>query len=167
MNAEESGMDSGVKVVAQNPRARHKYEILETYEAGIALTGPEIKAIREGKMNLRDGFGVIRGGEAFLVGVHIAPYTKAQNIFYDPERERKLLLHREEIARIDGKIREKGLTFVALECYLKGGRAKVVMALARGKRGADRRREILEREQEREIARALRGRHPGRGRSRR
>jgi SsrA-binding protein len=164
--AEERAMEAGHKTVAQNPRARHKYEILETYEAGIALTGPEIKAIREGKMSLREGFGVIRGGEAWLSGVHIAPYTKAQNIRYDPERDRKLLFHREEIARIDGKIREKGLTFIALECYLKGGRAKLVMALARGKRAADRRREILAREQEREIQRAIHARRRHRGASR-
>ncbi|MHA2621030.1 MAG: SsrA-binding protein SmpB [bacterium JZ-2024 1] len=151
-------IDEGHKRLAQNPRAHHKYEILETYEAGVVLTGPEIKAIREGKMSLREGYGVIRDGEAWLVGVHIAPYTKAQNIRYEPERDRKLLLHREEIARIDGKIREKGLTFVPLECYLKSGRAKILMALVRGKRAGDRRREILEREQEREIQRAISGR---------
>lgn len=158
-------MNASHKTVAQNPRARHKYEILETYEAGIVLTGPEIKAIREGKMNLRDGYGIIRDGEAWLVGVHIAPYTQAQNISYHPDRDRKLLFHRGEIARIDGKIREKGLTLVALECYLKGGRAKLLMALARGKKGRDRRREILKREQEREIQRAQHFRR-GQGRAR-
>jgi len=150
--------DSERRAIATNRRARFEYEILDTWEAGIALLGPEVKALRTGKANLSDSYAMVRRGEAFLVNVHISPYAKAGRDNPDPRRERKLLLHRREIARLHGAVAEKGLTLVPLKLYFKDGRAKVQIGLARGKRRYDKRETIRRREQEREMQRAVRGR---------
>ena len=150
------------QVVASNRRARHDYAILDTFEAGIALLGPEVKSLRNGKANLSDGYAVIRRGEAFLANVHIGPYEKAWRENADPRRERKILLHRAEIRRLAGKLGERGLTLIPLRLYFKHGRAKVELGLCRGKRRYDKRESIRQRETERDLQRALRGR----GRSR-
>ena len=145
-----------LRVVATNRKARHDYEILDTLEAGIALLGPEVKSLRAGRANLAEGYAVIRRGEAFLRGVHISPYAQAGRENPEPRRESKLLLHRRELARLAGRLGERGLTLIPLRIYFRGGRAKVELALARGRRKADRREAIREREVQREIDRRLR-----------
>ena len=145
----------GIKVVATNRKARHEYEIIETMEAGIALTGTEIKSVREGKVSLKEGFAIIKDGEVWLMDVHIAPYTHGHRDNHDPRRPRKLLLHRREIDRLQGKLQEKGWTLVPLKMYLKNNRAKVELALVRGKRKYDKRKAIAKRDAEREMQRAL------------
>mgnify|MGYP005863843535 CR=1 FL=1 len=147
-----------LKTVATNRRARHEYEILETYEAGIVLTGTEMKSVRAGKVSLAEGFARIAGGEAWLEGVHIAPYEHGGRSNLDSKRRRKLLLHREEIARLAGKTQEKGLTLVPLRMYIKRHRAKVELGLARGKKLYDKRQAIAERSALREIERAIKAR---------
>lgn len=147
-----------MKVAASNRRARHDYEILDTFEAGIALEGSEVKSIREGKVVLKDSFAHVRDGEVWLVGTYIAPYEFSRGGGHDPERTRKLLLHRREIERINAKLGEQGLTLVPLQIYLKDGKAKVELGLGRGKRTIDKREAIKERDQLREIERALRRR---------
>jgi SsrA-binding protein len=147
-----------MKVVASNRRARHDYEILDTFEAGLALEGSEVKSIREGKVVLKDSFAHVRDGEIWLVGTYIAPYEFSRGGGHEPERTRKLLLHKREIARINAKLGEQGLTLVPLRIYLKDGRAKVELGLGRGKRTIDKRETIKERDQQREIERALRRR---------
>ena len=149
------------KVIATNRRARFQYEILDTVEAGIALVGPEVKSLREGKANLGDAYAVIRKGEVVLHHLHISPYEQAREQ-PEPMRERKLLLHRHEIRRLQGKVNERGFTLVPLSLYFLKGRAKVELALVRGKRLHDKRESIRRRETDRELARAARGR--GRGR---
>jgi SsrA-binding protein len=143
-----------VKVVATNRDARRNYEILDTYEAGLVLLGSEVKSLREGGLQLKDSYGDIRRGEAYLVNAHIAPYEFAHEGGHDPERMRKLLLHRRQIDRIAGGLAEKGLTLVPLRVYFKDGNAKVELALARGKRTVDKRRSLRDREHQREIERA-------------
>jgi SsrA-binding protein len=145
-----------VKVVATNRRARHDYHILDRYEAGLVLEGSEVKSLREGKVVLKDSFAHVRGGELWLEGAYIAPYQFSRAGGHDPERSRKLLLHRREIERIGAKLAEKGLTLIPLQVYLKEGRAKVELGLARGKRTIDKRETLKERDQQREIERALR-----------
>jgi SsrA-binding protein len=149
------------RVVCTNRKARHLYEILDTCEAGIALLGPEVKSLRAGNANLTDAWARIRAGEVFLVGAHISPYEQAGRANPDPRRERKLLLHKGEIRRLSGKLAEKGLTLVPLRIYFRDGRAKVELALARGKRQYDKREAIRAREEERSLRRVLRR---GRGR---
>jgi SsrA-binding protein len=144
--------------IASNRRARHVYEILDVLEAGIALRGPEVKSLRAGHATLTDGFAFVKGGELFLRGVHISPYAQAGRENTDPDRERKLLLHRHEIARLAGKVAERGLTLVPLSLYWKDGRAKVELALARGRKTVDRREAVKKREHEREMDRARRRR---------
>ena len=122
---------AGEERIATNRRARHAYEILDTCEAGIALRGPEVKSLRAGQANLTDGFAFVRGGEIFLRGVHISPYAQANRENREPDRERKLLLHRQEIARLAGKVAERGFTLVPLSLYWKGGRASASSTLAR------------------------------------
>jgi SsrA-binding protein len=146
------------QIVATNRRARFEYEILDTWEAGLVLVGPEVKALRAGKANLSDAYASIRRGQAYLVNAHISPYDKAGRNNPDPRRERKLLLHRREIGKLQGQVAEKGLTLVPLNLYFKDGRAKVEIALARGKRRYDKRETIKRREQEREMQRATRSR---------
>jgi SsrA-binding protein len=144
------------RVVATNRRARRNYAVLDTFEAGLVLLGSEVKSLREGKLELKDSYGDIRGGEAYLVGAHISPYHFARDGGHDPERERKLLLHRREIDRIAGSLAEKGLTLVPLRVYFKDGKAKVEMALARGKTTVDKRQTLRDREHAREMERATR-----------
>ena len=150
--------DDHVKVVATNRRARRNYTVVDTFEAGIVLLGSEVKSLREGKMELKDSYGDIRRGEAFLVGAHISPYDFAREGGHDPERERKLLLHRREIDRIAGSVAEKGLTLVPLRVYFRDGNAKVELALARGKTTFDKRQTLRDREHAREMERAARRR---------
>jgi len=147
-----------MKVVASNRKARHDYEILDTFEAGLALEGSEVKSIREGRVVLKDSFAHVREGEVWLVGTYIAPYEFSRGGGHEPERTRKLLMHRKEISRINAKLGEQGLTLVPLRIYLKDGKAKVELGLGRGKRTIDKRETIKERDQQREIERALRRR---------
>ena len=146
------------KLVASNRRARFDYEILDTFEAGIELRGPEVKSLRAGKASLNESYAVLRGGEAFLVNAYINPYEQAGRENPDPRRERRLLLHKREILRLQGQVAERGRTLVPLALYFRRGRAKVELALARGKKRFDKRETIQRREQEREVARALRAR---------
>lgn len=142
-------------VIATNRRAHFEYEILETIEAGMALLGPEVKALRQGRANLADAYATVRRGEALLVHLHISPYEQAGRENPDPRRDRRLLLHRREIRRLAGKLAERGLTLVPLRLYWKNGRAKVELGLARGKRLHDKRESIRRRETDREVARAI------------
>lgn len=144
-----------VKVIATNRKARHEYEIIETIEAGIVLTGTEIKSVRERQVSLKEGFATIKGGEIWLMDVHIAPYKHGHRDNPDPRRPRKLLLHRNEINRLEGKLAEKGWTLVPLKMYLKNNRAKVEIGLARGKKKYDKRKAIAERDAQRDIERAM------------
>lgn len=143
------------KVLAANRKARHDYHIEETFEAGIALQGTEVKSLRDGRANLKEAYGTVEGGEVFLVGCHISPYEAGNRFNHEPLRKRKLLLHRQEIRRLIGKVQEKGLTLIPLAFRLRGRRVKVELALARGKKLYDKREAIKRRTEEREIAQAL------------
>jgi SsrA-binding protein len=154
-----TGGEAGEKTIAVNRQARHEYFILETVEAGLALTGTEIKSIRAGRVNMRDAYARIDHGEAWLIGMHISPYEQAGGFFqHDPLRPRKLLLHRREIDSLQGELGQKGLTLVPLRLYLKRGRAKVELGLAKGKKLYDKREALAERDARRDIDRALRAR---------
>ncbi len=142
--------------VASNRQARHRYHLLEKWEAGLVLTGTEVKSLREGKAQIMDGYARVRDGEVWLHNVHIPPYAPASRDNHDPERTRKLLMKRAEIERLIGKTHERGLTLVPTRLYFKDGRAKVEIALARGKNVGDKRQTIKEREMRREMERALR-----------
>jgi SsrA-binding protein len=144
--------------VATNRRARHRFELIEKLEAGIVLQGSEVKSLRNGKAQMMDAYAAVERGEVWLRGLHIPPYEPASRENHDPDRPRKLLLHRGEIERLIGKAAEKGLTLVPTRVYFKGRRAKVELALARGKEGRDRRREIAERDVRREVEREFKGR---------
>jgi SsrA-binding protein len=144
--------------VATNRRARHRFELIETYECGIELQGTEVKALREGKAQLVDAYAVIDRGEVWLRNAHIPPYAPAADQNHDPERPRKLLLHRYEIERLVGRIQRRGLTLIPTRIYFKGPRAKVELALARGKEQRDRRREIADRDMRRDVERELKQR---------
>jgi SsrA-binding protein len=150
--------DDGLEVIARNKRARHDYEILESWEAGVVLTGTEVKALREGRANLTDAFGVVNDGEVFLLNLHIGAYGQGNVFNHEPTRTRKLLLHRREIRRMIGAVERQGLTLVPLDLYFRRGKVKVRLALARGKKLHDRREDLRKRDAEREIARALRHR---------
>ncbi|HEY9794284.1 MAG TPA: SsrA-binding protein SmpB [Leptolyngbyaceae cyanobacterium] len=144
------------KVVADNRQVRFRYEILETYEAGIELKGTEVKSIREGKVNLRDGYALIRNGEALLLNVHISPYQSSSDYFnHDPRRTRRLLLHRQEIRKLIGKVEQEGLTLVPLKMYLKRGFVKITIALGKGKKLHDKRETLKQRQDKREMERAI------------
>ncbi|HSJ63552.1 MAG TPA: SsrA-binding protein SmpB [Gemmatimonadaceae bacterium] len=144
------------QAVARNKRARHDYHILETWEAGLVLTGSEVKSLRQGKANLSDAFAVVQSGELFLLNLHIPPYEQANQFNHDPTRTRKLLLHRQEIRRLIGGMERKGLTLVPLDLYFNPrGIAKVTLALAKGKKQHDKREDERRREDEREMARAF------------
>ena len=143
-------------VLTQNRRAYHDYDILETVEAGLALTGTEIKSIRSGKMNIQHAFAKADGGELWLLNAHIAPYDQGNIHNHEPTRPRKLLLHAKEIDHLTGTTAQKGLTLVPLRVYIKGHYAKVQVGLARGRQLHDKRRSIIDREQEREAGRAIR-----------
>jgi SsrA-binding protein len=144
-----------MKVLANNRKARFEYEFLERFVAGLALTGSEVKSVREGRVNLQDGYVTFEGGEAFLVNVHISPYANAGYAGHDPLRPRKLLLHKHEIERLAGKVQEKGLTLIPLAIGLVGNWIKVELALARGKKVHDKRETLRRRDEEREIAKEL------------
>jgi SsrA-binding protein len=150
------------RVVATNRRARHEYEILETFEAGLVLRGTEVKSLRTGQVNFKDSYATVRNDELWLLGCHISPYSHGTDANHDPERDRKLLLHRREITRLTGKIAERGLTVVPLKLYFKGGRAKIEIGLARGKKLHDKRATLRERETRREMDRAVRAGRGGR-----
>jgi SsrA-binding protein len=145
--------------VATNRRARHRFELVETFEAGIELLGTEVKSLRDGKAQLGDSYAVIERGEVWLRNLHIPPYPPAAEQNHDPERQRKLLLHRYEIERLIGRSQRKGLTLIPTRMYFKGPRAKVELALARGKETRDRRREIRDRDVSRDMERELRDRN--------
>ncbi|MBI4736423.1 MAG: SsrA-binding protein SmpB [candidate division NC10 bacterium] len=147
-----------LKTFSTNRKARYDYHIEETYETGIALLGSEVKSIRQGRANLRDSYAAFERGELFLHNCHISPYAQASRFNPEPLRPRKLLLRRQEIERLRGKVEEKGLTLVPLSLYLKGRYVKVELALARGKKQYDRREDIKRREADREVAQASRGR---------
>jgi SsrA-binding protein len=149
---------AGVKIVAQNRKARHDYHIEDVYEAGIALTGTEIKSVRAGRVQLKDSFARVVNGEVLLYNVHISPYEQGNRYNHEPERTRKLLLNRQEILKLNGLTREKGYALVPLSVYLKGGWAKVELALAKGKKNYDKREDIKKRDAAREVERALRER---------
>jgi SsrA-binding protein len=146
----------GIKIVSDNRQARFLYEILDTYEAGIELKGTEVKSIREGKVNLRDGYVLIRNGEAWLINAHISPYGTASEYFnHDPRRTRKLLMHKQEIRKLIGKVEQQGLTLVPLKMYLKRGWVKIEVALGKGKKLHDKREDERRREDKREMERAM------------
>jgi len=144
--------------IARNREARHNFHILDTWEAGIVLTGTEVKALREGKANISDAFGTVRNGEIFLLNLHISPYERGGYTNHEPTRTRKLLLHRKEIRRLIGAVEREGLTLVPLEMYFKNGVAKVALALGKGKKLHDKRETERQRDADREMARALRSR---------
>jgi len=141
------------KLVTTNRKARHDYTILDTYETGIVLTGTEVKSLREGNANLADGYAMIKNGEVWLLGMHITPYSHGSYANVDPVRTRKLLLHKNEIRKLIGITSEKGLTLVPLKVYFKNNLAKVLLAVARGKKSYDKRHDIARREVERDIRR--------------
>jgi SsrA-binding protein len=147
--------EQGRKLIAQNKKARHDYTIEDTYEAGMVLTGTEVKALRAGRASLVDGFAELRQGEAWLLNVHIPEYTQGTWTNHAPRRPRKLLLHRLEIDKLFGQTRDKGMTVVPLSLYFKDGRAKVELALARGKRDYDKRQALMEKQSKREADRAM------------
>jgi SsrA-binding protein len=158
MSKRSKGRASRSGDIATNRQARFRYELLETWEVGIALQGSEVKSLRDGKANLKDSYALVRDGEVWLHNLHIAPYAPAASEGHDPERPRKLLMHRREIERLIGKTQERGLTLVPTRIYFSGPRAKIELALARGKEQRDKRETIREREQSREMQRALRHR---------
>ncbi len=141
------------KVVIANKKARFQYEIIETFEAGIVLQGTEVKSLRLGKGNIQDSYATIQDGEAFLYNMHISPYEQGNIYNHDPDRTRKLLLHKQEIKRLTGKVMERGLTLVPLKIYFKNGKAKVELGLARGKSLVDRRKDIARRDEQRMVER--------------
>ncbi len=143
---------------ARNRKALHDFDIEETYEAGLSLTGPEVKSVRAGRANLKESYARVRGGEVFLLGAHISPYTNATNIPQYPTRDRKLLLHKKEIARLTGKSQEDGKTLIPLRLYPKNGNIKLELAVASRKRQYDKRREIARKTAEREMERAMKER---------
>ena len=149
---------AGEKLIAENRKARHEYQLLERHEAGLVLTGSEVKSLRQGQAHLQRSFADIRGGELWLVGSHIAPYEQAGDRNHDPDRDRKLLLHRREIESLVSKVQERGFTLVPTRLYFRDGKAKVEIALARGKDVRDKRRDITKRDLDREVQRALKQR---------
>ena len=151
-------MPEGVKIVTKNRKAFHDFHILETLEAGIALQGTEVKSLRDGLANLKDSYARIDAGEAVLHGMHISPYESGNRYNHPPERPRKLLLHKREIMRLRGRVEERGLTLVPLSIYFRRGKAKVELALAKGKKEYDRRDAITKREIDREVERSLKER---------
>ena len=149
---------AGEKLIVDNRRARYDYELLERFEAGLVLTGTEVKSLRAGRVSLGQAFGDVRDGEIWLVGAEISTYEQGNIANHDPMRDRKLLLHRGEIASLFGKVRERGLTLIPTRMYWKNGRAKVELALARGKQTIDKRRDIAKRDAQRQIERAMKSR---------
>ncbi|MDT4922352.1 MAG: SsrA-binding protein [Pseudonocardiales bacterium] len=161
--AASSNRQTGRKIIASNRKARHDYTIVDVFEAGVMLTGTEVKSLRLGRASLVDGFATIDDGEVFLRNVHIPVYEQGSWTNHEPRRVRKLLLHREEITRLIGKTKESGLTLVPLSIYFSGGKVKVEIALARGKRSYDKRQDLAKRDADREVQRALGRRSKGMG----
>ena len=161
--AASSNRRSGRKFIAQNRKARHDYSVLDVFEAGVMLTGTEVKSLRLGRASLVDGFATIDDGEVFLRNVHIPQYEQGSWTNHEPRRTRKLLLHRAEIERLIGKTKESGLTLVPLSLYFSQGKVKVELALARGKRSYDKRQDLARRDADREVRRALGRRSKGMG----
>lgn len=158
MSAERTAREEAQRVIADNRKALHDYHVIDTWEAGVALLGTEVKAIREGRVNLRDSFARIDRGEVWLMNVHISPYSHTGYAHHEERRQRKLLLHRHEIRKLTGRVSEKGLTLVPLQMYFKNGRIKVALALAKGKQAHDKRETIRRRETDRETRAAVKAR---------
>jgi SsrA-binding protein len=152
---EKSVGEEGKRIVASNRKARHEYEILETFEAGLVLKGPEVKSVREGKIGFQDAYARLEGGEVWLHSLHISPYEQANRFNEDPLRARKLLLKKQEIRKLIGKVEEKGLTLVPLDIHFRRGYAKVTLALARGRKTYDKREKLKRRTQDEEARRAM------------
>ena len=152
---------TGEKTIAENRRARHDYQLLERFEAGLVLTGTEVKSLRDGRATLAQSYAEVRDGEAWLVGAEISIYDQGNRANHDPTRPRKLLLHRREIDRLYGTVREKGLTLIPTRLYFKDGRVKVELAVGRGKENRDKRRDLVERDAKRQMERALKTRSRG------
>jgi SsrA-binding protein len=150
--------NQSTKTIATNRRARHDYAIVDTVEAGLVLRGSEVKSLRDGRANLKDGYGLIKDGEAWLVGVHIAPYTFAREGGHQPDRTRKLLLHKREIERLGAQIAEKGYTLIPMRMYFKEGKAKIELGLGKGKSRFDKRETLKRKQADREMQRAMRHR---------
>jgi len=150
-----AGPEAAREAIARNPKATHEYHILDSWEAGIVLTGTEVKSLRHGKASIKEAYARIRGGEVFLEGMNITPYEQGNRYNHDPVRSRKLLLHRREIERLIGAVEQKGLTLIPLDLYFRRGKAKVKLALGRGKKQYDKREDLKRRDAEREVARAL------------
>jgi SsrA-binding protein len=158
MSTDRSGTSSRARIsVARNPRASHDYHLLETWETGIVLTGTEVKSLRQGKASIKEAYALVRNGEVWLEGMHITPYAQGNRWNPEPVRSRKLLMHRREIERLIGGVEQKGFTLVPLEIYFSRGRAKVALALGKGKKLHDRREDIKRRIADREMARAVKG----------
>ena len=157
-----ASQEQGDHTIATNRRARHDYEILESLEVGLVLRGTEVKSLRGSHVTFKDAYAVVKGNELWLVGCHINPYSHGTDANHDPERDRKLLLHRKEISRMTGKIAERGLTLIPLRLYFKGGRAKLEIGLGRGKKLHDKRATLRERDSRREVDRAIRDVQRGR-----
>jgi SsrA-binding protein len=153
--------ETGQKLIAQNKKARHDYAILDTYECGIVLTGTEVKSLRAGRASLIDGFVMIENAELWMHGVHIPEYTEGTWTNHTPRRKRKLLVHREEIRKLSGKMKDSGTTLIPLQLYFKDGRAKVEIALAKGKKAHDKRDSLMEAQATREINREISRRQSG------
>lgn len=158
MASPQSKPEPGIESIARNRQARHEYEVLDTWEAGLVLTGSEVKALREGKANITDAYGIVRDGEVFLLNMNVSPYSHGGYVTHESTRLRKLLLHKREIRKLIGGVERQGLTLVPLELYFKAGRAKVRMALAKGKKMHDKRDDARKRDAERDMARAFRRR---------
>lgn len=159
MVAKPAAATKGYRTIIENRRARHEYHILETYEAGISLQGTEVKSLRAGKANLQDSFARVENGEMMLYNMHISPYEQGNRFNHEPKRPRRLLMHKQEIMRLLGKVREKGLALVPLKLYFNPrGRVKVELALAQGKKSYDKRQDIAHRDAKREMDRAIRER---------
>jgi SsrA-binding protein len=152
----DTATDNDKQVIARNKRARHDYHVMDTWEAGLVLTGSEVKSLRDGRANLSDAYGIVKDGEVYLLNLHISPYEKATLFGHEPTRTRKLLLHRKEIRRMIGAVERQGLTLVPLELYFRRGVAKVTIALGRGKKQHDKREDLRRRDDERDMARAVR-----------
>jgi SsrA-binding protein len=150
--------EASISSIARNKRARHDYHIIETWEAGVVLTGTEVKSLREGKANIGDAYGIVQDGEIFLINMHISPYERGGYTNHEPTRRRKLLLHKKEIRRLIGSVERQGLTLIPLELYFKKGVAKVALALGKGKQLHDKRETERRRDAEREMSRAIRAR---------
>jgi SsrA-binding protein len=156
--AEKTDREKAQRVIADNRKAFHDYHVLDSWEAGVALLGTEVKAIREGRVNLRDSYARLDKGEVWLMNVHISPYSHTGYAGHEERRQRKLLLNRHELNKLSGQVREKGLTLVPLQMYFKGGRVKVALALVKGKQAHDKRETIRRREVDRETRAAVKAR---------